>query len=188
MLEQTKSMRPRTAVFALVACLLAGSSLADSSPTPYAGQQTRAIKALSEEDVAALLNGGGIGTAKAAELNGYPGPIHVLALAKELKLSDEQRQQVQAIFKDMHEGAVALGTKIVERERALDQQFAKREVTNGDVAAETAKIGALRGQLRSVHLEAHVATRPLLNAEQLARYQQLRGYGGPTTPTHHHHG
>ena len=126
--------------------------------------------------------------AKAAELNGYPGPAHVLAFAKELRLSDEQRQRVQSIFDQMHTRAVALGTEIVDRERALDQQFAKGEITAGDVAAETAKIAALQGQLRSVHLEAHLETKPLLNPHQLTIYQQLRGYGSPSAPTHHQHG
>jgi hypothetical protein len=31
-----------------------------------------------------------MGMAKAAELNGYPGPAHVLALAKPLGLTDDQ--------------------------------------------------------------------------------------------------
>jgi hypothetical protein len=39
---------------------------------PYAGQQARTIKALSDEDIAALRKGEGMGMAKAAELNGYP--------------------------------------------------------------------------------------------------------------------
>jgi hypothetical protein len=99
-------------------------ALAQTPSAPYVGQQTRTIKALSEDDIAALLKGEGMGMAKAAELNGYPGPAHVLALAKELKLTDEQRQQVQAIFDQMHTRAVMLGKEIVERERALDQQFA----------------------------------------------------------------
>jgi Spy/CpxP family protein refolding chaperone len=171
----------------LVACAIAAPALAQTS-TPYAGQQTRAVKAISDEDIAALLKGEGSGMAKAAELNGYPGPAHVLALAKELKLSNEQRQQVQAIFDRMHARAVTLGSEIVERERTLDQQFANSEITGGDVAAETAKIASLQGQLRSVHLAAHLETRPLLDASQLTRYQQLRGYTSPAFTTHHHHG
>jgi len=105
----------------------------------------------------------------------------------QLKLSDQQRQQVQAIYDQMHERAVSLGTEIVERERALDQQFAKGEVRSGDVAAETANIVALQGQLRSVHLTAHLDTRPILNPDQLTLYQKLRGYSSPS-PAHHHHG
>ena len=48
-------MKPRILVLVLVACTLAVPALADSPSTPYAGQQNRIIKALSEEDIAALL-------------------------------------------------------------------------------------------------------------------------------------
>src|SRR4029079_2796548 len=43
---------------------------------PYAGQQARGVKALSDEEVSGYLAGAGMGFAKAAELNGYPGPMH----------------------------------------------------------------------------------------------------------------
>ena len=185
--RNAKSMLRRSLVFPLLAVAAATAWAQDPSSNPYAGQQSRSIKALSEDDIAALLKGAGIGLAKAAELNGYPGPAHVLALAMQLKLSDQQRQQVQAIYDQMHERAVSLGTEIVERERALDQQFAKGEVRSGDVAAETANIAALQGQLRSVHLTAHLDTRPILNPDQLTLYQKLRGYSSPS-PAHHHHG
>jgi Spy/CpxP family protein refolding chaperone len=103
--------------------------LADAPMTPYAGQQSRAIKALSDEDIAALLKGEGMGYAKAAELNGYPGPKHVLDLADRLKLTPDQRQQVQAIFDRMSASAKPLGAELVERERVLDQLFQKGEIT-----------------------------------------------------------
>src|SRR5712672_2231941 len=168
-------MKPRTALLALVACLLAGSPLADSSPSPYAGQQTRPIKALSEEDIAALLNGEGMGMAKAAELNGYPGPKHVLTLANELKLTEAQRQQVQVIFEQMSAAARPLGMEIIGREVLLDRLFAKGEMTPDRLAVETAAIGTLEGSLRSVHLAAHLQTRALINSHQIALYNQLRG-------------
>ena len=58
--------------------------LADTPVAPYAGQQTRTIKALLPADVTALLKGEGMGMAKAAELNGYPGPLQVLTLSRNL--------------------------------------------------------------------------------------------------------
>src|SRR5437762_12878389 len=118
-------MTPRTALLALVACLLAGSPLADSSPSPYAGQQTRPIKALSEQDIAALINGEGMGMAKAAELNGYPGPKNVLTLADELKLTDAQRQKVQAIFNKMSAAARSIGIELVGRELLMVRLYAE---------------------------------------------------------------
>jgi Spy/CpxP family protein refolding chaperone len=174
-------MKSRTlGALILAACLLAAPVLADHASMPYAGQQTRTIKALSDEDIAALLKGEGMGMAKAAELNGaelngYPGPAHVLTLAKELKLTETQRRQVQEIFDRMSAAAKPLGAELVERERVLDKLFATGEITPDRLAAETVAIGDLQARLRSVHLTAHVETRALLNANQIALYQQLRG-------------
>lgn len=154
---------------------------------PYAGQQTRQIKALSDDDIAALLKGEGMGFAKAAELNGYPGPKHVLDLAGQLKLTETQRQQIQAIFDKMSAAAKPLGAQLVERERILDRLFQKGEITPDKLAQETAGIAELQGRLRDVHLSAHLETKALLSADQIARYQHLRGYGDPEA-MHHHHG
>jgi hypothetical protein len=85
--EKPKTMKPRIPVLLLAICALATPVLAEPPSTPYADQQHRIIKALSEEEIAALLKGEGLGMAKAAELNGYPGPLHVLTLARELELS-----------------------------------------------------------------------------------------------------
>ena len=63
--------------------LMAASALAQQHKHdhgPYAGMQQRALKALSEDQIADLRAGKGMGLALAAELNGYPGPIHVLEL------------------------------------------------------------------------------------------------------------
>jgi hypothetical protein len=49
---------------------------------PYSGMQSRSNKSLSDLQVADLQSGRGMGLALAAELNGYPGPSHVLELAE----------------------------------------------------------------------------------------------------------
>jgi Spy/CpxP family protein refolding chaperone len=181
-------MNSRIILLVLATLVLAPAAFADQSSMPYAGQQTRTIKALSDDEIAALLNGEGMGFAKAAELNGYPGPAHVLTLAQQLKLTDKQRQQVQAIFDRMSATAKPLGAELVERERVLDQLFAKSEITPNQLAAETAAIAELQGRLRCAHLAAHLDTRALLSVDQIALYQQLRGYASPAAPMHHHHG
>ena len=180
-------MKLRNFVLAVAACALTVPALGEHPSSPYAGQQTRANKALSPEDIAGLLNGEGIGMAKAAELNGYPGPVHVLDLVGELGLTADQRQQIQAIFDRMSAAAKPLGAELVEREQLLDQAFAKGEITPDRLAAETAAIGELAGRLRWVHLAAHLETRALLNPGQIALYQHLRGYGDPAGAMHHHH-
>ena len=180
-------MKPRTLVLVLAACALALPVLANT-PSPYAGQQARSIKALSDGDIAALLKGEGMGLAKAAELNGYPGPAHVLSLAKQLGLTESQIEQVTVIRDRMSAAAKPLGAELIDHEQALDQLFAKGEITPDRLAAETAAIGELQGRLRSVHLAAHLETRAALNPDQTALYRRLRGYGSPAAPPHHHRG
>jgi Spy/CpxP family protein refolding chaperone len=170
----------------MIAVALALPAFADMPDQPYAGQQNRVIKALSDEEIAALREGNGMGLAKPAELNGYPGPAHVLALADKLHLSQGQRQRVAAIHENMKTQARPLGEAVLRHEQALDQLFAKGVATEDSLAAETSVIGRLRGQLRAVHLSAHLTTRALLTPEQIALYQQLRGYDDGAPAMHHH--
>lgn len=162
--------------------LLAGQAVAQHhrphqhGSTPYAGQHHRAIKALGEEQLADLKAGRGMGLALAAELNGYPGPLHVLELKEQLQLSAEQRQRVQKLYDSMKAEAIATGEVLIERERLLDQQFAQRTMTPQALAALTAQIGEAQGRLRAVHLKYHLSTADLLTATQRQRYAELRGY------------
>jgi hypothetical protein len=180
-------MKSRTLVLAGAACLLTAPVLAVDMP--YTGQQARSVKALSDAEIAALRKGEGMGMAKAAELNGYPGPVHVLQLAAQLGLTDPQRRDVQAIFDRMSATAKTLGSELIAQEQALDQLFAKGDITPDRLAATTTAIAELQGRLRAVHLSAHLETRALLNPAQITRYDQLRGYGDTPAPVqHHHHG
>jgi Spy/CpxP family protein refolding chaperone len=182
-------LKARLIGLCLFGFVVAVQSIAQDHVKPYAGQQTRSIKALSPEDVAGLLNGDGLGMAKTAELNGYPGPAHVLALAEELKLTEAQQVQVRAIFDRMNAEAKRLGAELVERERALDELFALGEITPDQLGTETAAISEIQGRLRSTHLAAHLETKPVLGADQIALYSRLRGYGHHNPPQHqHHHG
>ena len=86
-------------------------------PDGYAGEERREIKSLSQEEIEQLLQGQGMGLAKAAELNHYPGPRHVLDLGAQLELTPVQREATEAAFRRMRDEAVGLGRQIVERER-----------------------------------------------------------------------
>ena len=145
-------------------------------PLPYTGQESRAIKALPDEDVQQLLAGAGMGFAKAAELNHYPGPRHVLDLAPQLGLSEAQLAQTQAVFESMRARAAALGAAIVALERELDAGFAASHMDAAALSRLTAEIARLQGQLRATHLQAHLAVRRLLSAQQVSAYDRLRGY------------
>jgi hypothetical protein len=172
-----------TALTLLLAVLPAAAEV-----SPHADERTRAIKALSEQEVADLLAGRGMGLAKAAELNRYPGPMHVLELHERLGLTPLQAQAVAEVFGRMRQQAQALGVALVEREAELDRLFAETRIDAELLAAETAAIAGLQGELRRVHLAAHLATRALLTPEQLDRYDAARGYRGPAPGRGHGHG
>lgn len=175
---------------ALIAAGFALTARADNghhAASPYAGQESRAVSSLSETDVSDLLAGKGWGFAKPAELNGYPGPLHVLQLDEKLKLTPEQRAQIQAIFDRMAAGARETGAKFVEAERALDSAFKGHAIDAGTLAERVAAAEALRAELRRIHLAAHLETTPILTPEQRHAYAMLRGYSSDHVPSHRHH-
>jgi Spy/CpxP family protein refolding chaperone len=142
----------------------------------YAGQQNRAVTSLSDEELTGLPAGKGLGFAKPAELNGYPGPMHVLEMADKLALTPEQRTAVQAIFERMSSTAKVAGAAYVEAERAVDAVFRSGKPDVLVVANAIAEADAARSELRMAHLAAHLETTPILTPQQRATYAKLRGY------------
>jgi hypothetical protein len=171
----------------LILCTFMLASTAALAQTPYAGMQTRPIKALSEQQVADLGAGRGMGLALAAELNGYPGPSHVLELADRLELSADQRARVQTLFDSMKREALPIGAKLLEQEAELDQQFAGHTVTSDSLKVSTAAVAVTQGELRQTHLKYHLSTAALLSPVQMQRYAELRGYGKGDRPMMHQH-
>lgn len=171
-------------VLVLVAsALLAGPVLAQSHDhgagkhhSPYAGLEKREIKALSNEQLAELRAGRGMGLALPAELNGYPGPLHVLELAERLELTPDQRARTQFLFNEMQRKAAAIGDRMIESEKRLDALFALRLATHEKLTAATTEAASLQGELRATHLSYHIEMNNLLTPKQVAQYAQLRGY------------
>ena len=182
---------PRLRALALALALLAPAGGASGAePSAYAGRQEATIKALSAEQIDDFMNGRGMGLALAAELNGYPGPRHVLELAGELALTPAQLARTRALFQEMRLRAIALGEQILAREALLDELFAAGTATADTLHQTTAALGRLSGQLRAHHLDYHLAMRALLDARQIDEYQRLRGYAaaaGAAGGHHHQH-
>ena len=166
--------------------LLLGFAPASAQEQPYAGYEQRPIKALSAQQIADLKAGRGMGLALAAELNGFPGPIHVLELADKLELTVEQRGAVDALYAAMKAAAVPIGERLIREEAELDRLFATRSVTPVSLAAATRAIGATQTELRNAHLAYHLSTVAILTQEQVRRYGELRGYAG-VQPHHGNH-
>jgi hypothetical protein len=156
----------RRAALAASLALIAGGALAQSHQ-PYAGLQSRAIKALSAEQIADLRAGRGMSLALPAELNGYPGPLHVIELADKLALSADQRMRMQALFEQMKQEAIGIGHRLIAQEGELDRLFAERKITAASLAASTAAIGQTQAALRATHLRYHLLTADILTPAQI---------------------
>src|SRR5581483_11576530 len=156
---------------------LAAGSLQAQNAQPYAGMQARPLKALSDEQLADLTAGRGMGLALAAELNGYPGPKHVLELATRLNLTEAQRQRTQQLYDAMTAEAIPLGQQLIAAETELDRQFSRRTITPASLASATATIGAAQ-------VKYHLSMMDVLTPEQVRRYGELRGYGGVPSNEH----
>lgn len=144
--------------------------------SPYTGEQKRLIKSLSDKEVEDLRKGAGSGFAKAAELNGYPGPSHLLELREEIQLDNEQVSRIQAIFERMRTDAVEEGERLIVREMALDAEFKDHTVTERTLLERLAEVEDSRRKLRLIHLSAHLETVAVLHSAQIDRYNVLRGY------------
>jgi hypothetical protein len=162
--------------------------------SPYAGQQERELKALSPAEIEDYLEGRGMGFARPAELNGYPGPMHVLELAEPLALTAGQREATAALMQRHKREARALGRELVEAERTLERLFRDRSATAASIEQATARAAHLQGRIRASHLSTHLEQARLLDEAQVKRYAELRGYAGhapsgerPKFHGRHHH-
>jgi hypothetical protein len=169
--------------------LCAVGPVAADNVSPYRGQLDTEIRGLSDQEVSDLRQGRGMGRARAAELNGYPGPRHVLdaAQAGQLALTPEQTRATTVLFDAMAREARRLGEQILREERGLEAAFRAGRMREADLRTHTLRIAALEGELRAVHLRAHIQMRAALSASQVQRYNTLRGYESPAGQPQHQH-
>ena len=144
----------------------------------YAKWRGREIKALSDQQIADLREGKGMGLSLPAELNGAPGPLHALEMHRTLRISDPQAAELERIVAHMRTTAQRLGHEVIRAERDLDNAFRTGQVDEQSIDELTRQAALLNGQLRAEHLKAHLQTRQLLSREQIAAYDQARGYSG----------
>ena len=171
-------MQTRIPLFFLISFFSVQLAGATQFVSPYSGEQLRSIKSLSEQDVHDLTLGKGWGLAKAAELNGVPGPLHILEMQDAIHLNDSQRQEVTRLFDAMKDRASQLGKQLVELEANLNSAFANNTVDKDSLKHMLDEIGRVRAELRYTHLSAHLETPSILTPHQIVMYNKLRGYGG----------
>lgn len=159
--------------------LVAGSALASTAHhhhSPYAGLEDREIKSLSPDDIDELRRGGGWGLALPAELNGVPGPAHLLELRDEIPLEAKQVAEIEVSLEAMRERAIHAGERLIEAERTIEQAFAAGGLEEGQLRELLVDAEEARTELRFVHLSRHLDTLEILSEEQVTRYNALRGY------------
>lgn len=179
----------RSAAALSLSMCLAAFPAAAQPPSPYAGLEHRAIKSLSAQEIDDLRSGAGMGLALAAELNGLPGPAHLLELAGDIPLTEEQVVAVRALQDRMRADAAEEGERLIRLEAELEAGFRARSIDDAELRRLTAAIAESRGRLRRIHLAAHLRTPALLAPEQVARYVELRGYAvAPAGDTGHPRG
>jgi hypothetical protein len=158
------------------------------TPGPYAGQQHSSILGLTEEEIASYREARGMGLARPADINGYPGPLHALEQADALALSDEQRRSIQSLYDQMRTEASSLGAAFLGQYGDLEMAFRNGTVTPEVLSERTGEIGRIEGALRATHLKYHLATRAILTPDQIGAYVKLRGYANEGAPMEHRPG
>lgn len=144
--------------------------------SPYVGFETREVKTMPPERQEGLRRGASLGYGLAAELNGYPSPVQVVELADQLGLDAEQKTRVRAIADKLRKDAIAAGEALLAAEAHIDRLFQLKQVSPDRIEAQTAVAAGQEARLRAIHLNAHLATRELLNPEQIESYQRLKVY------------
>jgi uncharacterized protein (DUF305 family) len=140
------------------------------------GAPMPAIRGLSPGEAHAIGAGEGAGMARAAELNGIPGPRHVLDLAEQLGLTPGQHAEITAIHATMHEEAIRVGQAYLDAQHAFEQQLRDPARRGQALTTQHPEVTTLHGELQRTHLRAHVATASVLSEEQIATYNTLRGH------------
>lgn len=178
-------MNPRWLASLALLALIAGCAVPARPPetsNPYVDLHGSSIRGLSQEEIDGLRKGEGMQYALAAELNGYPGPKHILDLDAELELAAEQRAEVRALYEETVEEARRVGEELLDAYQRMDQLFRSGEAEQDETLIDdlAIEISAAEGELRSIHLRAHLHAYPILTEEQRAEYMQLRGYSHST--------
>jgi hypothetical protein len=182
-----KNTLPIAACAVAVFTALSSAAMAQSSQ-PYSGMQNRPIKALSDQQVVDLKAGRGMGLALAAELNGYPGPSHLLELSEKLGLTTDQHSTLKGMFDAMKAETIPIGEYLIVQEERLDHLFADKTISEQQLKDATKDIGETQGRLRNAHLSYHLQARAILQPSQISRYAELRGYSAERQePTRHKH-
>ena len=78
---------------------------------------------------------------------------------------------------------IAACALLLSANAVFSQHSSLRPYPPAPVPVAAQAIGLLQADLRSEHLQTHLAQTALLSTQQVALYQSLRGYDSPAIPT-----
>jgi len=141
------------------------------------GRGHQAAEVCSAEFDKVVGEGRGFGLAFAADQNGYPGPLHVLELKDQLKLTADQEAKAQGLLHAMFAESKPKSARLLDAEAKLRRLFADRAADDAVLRAAVAEVERARGAVRLVHLLTHLKTRDLLTEDQRRIYHEARWSG-----------
>lgn len=171
-------LRARLASVMLAGVLLAACASNSGNPPP------QAPRTLGETETRLLLAGDDRGTARVAELNGYPDPERVLKHGEALQLTADQRFKLTRLNSVAQGKARAMGQRIVDAERELDLFLAAARSSGEKPAtdvihARLETIAGLHAMLRAIHVDARLEAHSILNESQRERYADIANVPPP---------
>src|SRR5713226_3062585 len=122
-----------------------GPEPVDHLRSPYATLPGTGATGLLPQEVEGLTKGEGMALAMAAELNGYPGPRHLLdaAAAGQLDLRPDQHEALQRLYDGMLAEAKAKGQEILRAEEELALRFRHGRIDETGLREILGQIGQL---------------------------------------------
>jgi Spy/CpxP family protein refolding chaperone len=109
-----------------------------------------------------------------ANLNHYAEPQKALNWKKELDLTAIQITNITAINTALERKMKEMGDFIVKNERALDEIFRTKKVSDGTLIFYTNRYGLYQGEMRNAVLQAAVKVQAILTPVQRKSYEQLQ--------------
>lgn len=89
--------------------------------------------------------------------------------------------EIDLIYQNMSNRAKSTGAAIIAIEQDTDTGFANKKITEENLKLMLDNSVNLYGQLRFVHLSAHLDTVQMLTTEQIQMYNTMRGYDSAST-------
>lgn len=162
----------------LAGLLLSGCASSSGNTTP------EIPRTLGETQTRLLLAGDDHGTARVAELNGYPDPERVLQLDAALQLTADQRFKLTRMNSTAIGKARAMGQRIVDAERDLDLFLAAYRQSGEKPKSELVRarldaIAGLHAMLRAIHVDARLDAYGILDESQRERYAEIANIPPP---------